>query len=78
MLKQYLELVANHHYGLHGVKYLHVTDHTIKEYREQVESMLVGARAAQRAVSQTPPLYLIIFDAIAPCFVTTQRYSSLK
>ena len=52
MITQYKDLNAYHHKGLNGINFLYDVQQFINEHKEQIDSMLKGAVAAQKAFKE--------------------------
>lgn len=52
MIKQYRDLNARHGKGFNGINFLHDVDQFLTEHKEQLDGMLKGAQAAQKAFKE--------------------------
>ena len=52
MIKQYRDLNNRHGKGFNGINFLHDIDQFLSEHKEQVDGMLKGAQAAQKAFKE--------------------------
>ena len=52
MTKQYRDLNARHGKGFNGINFLHDVDMFLNEHKEQLDGMLKGAQAAQKAFKE--------------------------
>ena len=52
MIKQYRDLNARHGKGFNGISFLHDVDQFLIEHKEQLDGMLKGAQAAQKAFKE--------------------------
>lgn len=52
MTKQYRDLITRHGKGFNGINFLHDVDQFLTEHKEQLDGMLKGAQAAQKAFKE--------------------------
>ena len=52
MIKQYRDLNNRHKKGFNGIRFLHDVEQFLNEHKEQVDGMLKGAQAAQKAFKE--------------------------
>ena len=52
MIKQYRDLNAHHGKGFNGINFLHDIDQFLNEHKEQIDGMLKGSQAAQKAFKE--------------------------